>query len=172
MTLMEDKLRAAGVRVPPILERIWLWLKDHPQHTAADISKAIKLGKNQVASAMYDLDRRNMVEHSMDALIIRGMRRTVKVYSINPRMHGAYELWPAKNKMVGVIEKQQEESAKRAVQAVMDAAVERSHAPLVADLVRKEAPVPSSHEWHEVSSMPLAKARILYDELHKFFGPK
>ena len=44
MNAIVQALKASGVAIPPLKERIFLWLKDHPEKTATEISNALNLG--------------------------------------------------------------------------------------------------------------------------------
>lgn len=103
MTQMQQAITEAGIAIP-LIKRAWLYIKDYPGSTSRDIEAGLKLpASSGLSSALFDLRRRSMVEAKEELRRRNGggrgaahfVERAVMVYTVNPRMHGEYELWPA-----------------------------------------------------------------------------
>lgn len=94
MNAMTNAMREAGMKTPTVMYRIWNWLKDHPEKTAEDITKA--LGSNYpLNTQLSDMYKRGMVTIFKDKshkITGAGIHPMVFRYSVaNPK---AYELLP------------------------------------------------------------------------------
>lgn len=61
MTVMAEKLKQAGVRVPPLTERVWREVKAHPGRTCKHIAQTLALTPKQASILLWNLERRGMV---------------------------------------------------------------------------------------------------------------
>jgi len=75
-TAVAQALIAAGIKPKPLKERVWLWLKDHPDHMGTSVSKALQESEQSVASALADMTSRGMLVREQT----RSMRRNIKVW--------------------------------------------------------------------------------------------
>lgn len=66
MNQISTALHVAGVKLPPINKRIWLWLQDHPGKTAIDIGKALNVPQGSVGSQLNNLKNRGMLSYVVD----------------------------------------------------------------------------------------------------------
>ncbi len=102
MNAMTTAMREAGVKTPSVMYRIWNWLKDHPEKTAEDITKA--LGMNySVQTQLLDMTRRGMLTVYKDKSRktgIGGIEYMVQRYSVVNK--GKYELLPKPKKHVPI----------------------------------------------------------------------
>jgi hypothetical protein len=62
MNTITAALKNAGVPVPPLAKRIWLWLKDHPNKTSREVSTALNAVHSQVATLTNQMYKRGMLE--------------------------------------------------------------------------------------------------------------
>lgn len=99
---MKHALKEAGVALPPLTKRIWLWLKDHPAQTYKSVSAALGESESAVSSTLTGLVKRGMLTTTQDtvrgSMGVRGITRyTVK--------HKEYELLPKplKHKPLAVV---------------------------------------------------------------------
>lgn len=61
MNTITAALKNAGVAVPPLSKRIWLWLKDHPNKTSREICTALNASHSQVATLTNQMYKRGML---------------------------------------------------------------------------------------------------------------
>ena len=65
MTAMTEAIKSAGLAVP-VNKRVWLWLKDHPNKTAGEISCALGVPREgNIPGVLNDLLSRGMVVSTM-----------------------------------------------------------------------------------------------------------
>ena len=75
----------------PLIERTWLWIKDQPGLSSAEIARDLKEKISHVSSILTSLKSRGMV-CAIDKENARG--RTVAHFTVERRMGGEYVLWP------------------------------------------------------------------------------
>lgn len=63
---IELAIKKAGMKIPPLNKRIWLWLKDHPCKTAREISVALGAPFGQVSTRLVKMKDRKMVDGRSD----------------------------------------------------------------------------------------------------------
>lgn len=84
MNAMTNALKEAGMKTPTVKYRIWNWLKDHPEKTADDITKA--LGMNYApAGELRDMELRGMIKAYSDVSRNtgpHGLTYKIKRYSV------------------------------------------------------------------------------------------
>ena len=89
---MQTQLKAIYPKVyKPLIERTWLWIKDHPGLSSAEISRDLGEKISHVSSILTSLKNRKMV-HAFDKTNTKG--RTVAHFTVERRMFGEYSLWP------------------------------------------------------------------------------
>jgi len=165
MTAMEHALKTALASKPTTLvvksetQRIWEWLKDHPNQRSRDIEASLKLKPENVSSILNSMTKRGMVLRV--AQPVHKTARMVWSYQVNPKMR-FYELWP-----LPLPPKEVPASA---------GAMYVNMVPLPAP-VPVPAPAPSAVAVHAptnhkayVEGLTIAEARNLYKELHELFG--
>ena len=81
MNAMVEALKTAGVKIPPLNKRAWLWLKDHPNKTYAEIAAGIGGDAQKLASAMNYLKMANAVTVKGDVRTINGRVRKIQRFS-------------------------------------------------------------------------------------------
>ena len=62
MNAITSALHLAGVKIPPINKRIWLWLHDHPGKTSKDVSVALGISHANTSSQLGNMVKRRMVQ--------------------------------------------------------------------------------------------------------------
>lgn len=103
MTAMEEAMKKV-MKVPSRTERIFNYVKDHPDVTAETVRKALKMEASSVSSLLCQLEQRKMlssVDKSMRVNSSNGksMVRNVAHYTA---IIGEYELLPKPKKVVAV----------------------------------------------------------------------
>lgn len=73
-----DALKTAGVKVPPLNKRVWLWLHDHPNKTYTEIGAAINEPPSNVSGTLSAMQKRGMVQGAREYM--RGTNRLVTRY--------------------------------------------------------------------------------------------
>lgn len=94
MTALQHAFQKAGVSVTSPgktqYERIWLWLKDHPHQTPAEVASALHIKVTSAAAAVHDMcTNRGMLSRQ------RGTRFTQGVWEYSA-VGSKYELQPRK----------------------------------------------------------------------------
>ena len=62
MNQITSALHNAGVKLPPINKRIWLWLHDHPGKTSKEVSVALGVTHANASSQLGNMVKRRMVQ--------------------------------------------------------------------------------------------------------------
>lgn len=98
MNSIVTAMQHAGIQLPPNNKRVWLWLKDHPGKTAAEVAAAIGITKTRAAGTLYELDLRGMVTRKED-VTPKAMQRTGRgmVYRYTCK-YSTWELLPLPKK--------------------------------------------------------------------------
>ena len=94
MNSIVTAMTKAGIQLPPNNKRVWLWLKDHPGKTAAEVSAALGISKTRAAGTLYELVQRGMASKHTDVTpksAGRGSRALVYRYTCK---HSTWELLP------------------------------------------------------------------------------
>jgi hypothetical protein len=93
MNAIAMAMKDAGVVIPPLIKRVWLWIKDHPESTYKEVANALGEKPNNVSS-------------TLGILVLRGMANNKKhlnrngVYTNYYSAVGyAYELLPLPKKI-------------------------------------------------------------------------
>jgi hypothetical protein len=146
MTNMQLALKKAGASVP-LTKRVWLWLKDHPGKTAAEIAVALGEARaGHVSNALFGLKSRGMVS-AENAQARSRYNRGVCVYTA---LGKEYELLPVRNFSA-------------------PPAKHFANTP-VPEAAKLPAEKPVGEFAINVENMTLADARVLYAQLKEIFG--
>lgn len=103
MTAMEEAMKKV-MKVPPRTERIFNYVKDHPDVTAETVRKALKMEASSVSSILSQLESRKMLSSVSKALRVnssngKSMLRHVAHYTAIIK---EYELLPKPKKVAAV----------------------------------------------------------------------
>lgn len=172
MTIIADKLKAAGVKIPSMQERVWRIVRDNPggltSARATDIM-GVAVTSGSVSSLLSQMEARKMVQSKFEKRRTNGphgaYERNVKVYYTTLR---EYELLPMPRK---------ETAASRAMDAAQQV-VEQVKAPpspvttVIPDEKPRFVPPPLPSALKYVEHMTIAQARSVYAILHDMFGSK
>lgn len=148
------------VLVQPVLKQVWLYLKDHPLKSAAQLAKSMPhLSKERINAALHDLNLRGMIvreKKGSDPYLCR----------VNPRMPH-FEMWPMpkkgpKKKPVSVVEQKPAQLPAAEVHNVQESAPQ---------LPAQAAPVQQAIPF-DVEDLTIAQARVLYKQLQDLFGER
>ena len=142
-------LKEAGMALPTQNQRIWNWLKDHPNKTTLEISKALNLTLGNVSSLISGMYKRKMVTAINDKSNSR--RGVVGRYSVVGR---EYELLPLPKQQV--VARPQPRPIDVAPPAPTPNNVRQAEVPTTAEQILEKLSVKQAHE--------------LYVALHGMFG--
>lgn len=92
MNSIANAMKEAGVAVPPLSQRLWLWIKDHPKATSREIETQFKEG---VSPRLADMEKRQMLSSSEVPNPSRKGKRTLKGYTVT---QDEYDLLPIPKK--------------------------------------------------------------------------
>lgn len=143
MNAIAHAMKQAGVPMPPLTKRVWLWLHDHPGKTSKDIGIALGAKHSDVATVMDSLYKRTMVARAKDKVgrTAAGSPKEVFVWSTVGK---SYELLPMPKKV--------------------------ARAPVVGVLPAKPPVVPAETTTRiDLESMTLRELRALYIQLKEIF---
>jgi hypothetical protein len=144
---LETAIKAAGVKVPPLKKRIWLWLKDHPHKTAHDLSLVLHQPIARVCTQLLKMRERDMVSAKFDpARKLTKGRRPLEYIALG----ATYELKHLR-------------AAKSAASVLHPG---KPNCGPVTDVTHKTVHLTTVR----VPDMPLAKAFALYQELKGYFA--
>lgn len=150
-------LKTAGVKVPPVSERIWRLVKDHPGLSARQVIDKLSLKEASCSSILHQLTARGMLETKSISVMRRipaggTAPRRVKTFYVNPRMGGEYELLPLPKKDAKVTQ--------------LSVAKRECVAPATPVTCETKTGAP------DIDHLTLAQARELYKVLHQLFGER
>lgn len=84
MNAMTQALKESGVKLPPVKQRIWTWLKDHPDKTIEDVTKALGFSYS-LGAQMLDMERAGLLkvygDVSRAANPVTGYKQKIKRFS-------------------------------------------------------------------------------------------
>lgn len=89
MTNMEIALKDAGVKLPPLSQRVWQWLKDNGAHSAVDLAVELKVPLPSVRATLTVMVRRKML-----SLIKRTDHKGQRIHNHYGALGREYELLP------------------------------------------------------------------------------
>lgn len=163
-TALTTALTGTGLKPKTQTERIWNWLKDHPDQPTKRIQLELKLTKNSVSSLLSQMVKRKMlsVKQVTDRLGTRS------VFRVSEKMR-EFELLPKPkatetNRQIEVSQPVCAKKAETAPNATPNTVVEL---PVQMHCAEEQLPQSSTEL---VDSLTVAKARELYNILHKLFG--
>lgn len=145
----ELKKAAKVLKVPqkPLVERVWLWIKDHPKTTPTVVAKALGTSREMVQVSLTNMFNRGMVVKVQSDL--KHARRGEKLWSCIPSLK-QYELLPKLDASL-IIPKKDEYVHK----AITLTSADISH--LKATNIK-------------VEELTIVEARQLYDKLKPYFS--
>lgn len=172
---LTNALVKAGFPSMPVTKRIWLWLKDHPDHTADEIATALQFKKSSTYVALLDLTSRGMVSRRKVK-----RRSALRGFSTNGTFEYAaigaeYELLPVRKSF------QAEKTGLKAVkpgaepaQVTAKVANESSEAPRQEpETITTSHPIPPAKDGGhgiDINAIPLREAFKLWSDLCVYFG--
>ena len=65
MNAITSALQVAGVKLPPLNKRVWLWLNDHPGKTSKEVATAIGATHASVSSTLGNMVKRGMCHEEL-----------------------------------------------------------------------------------------------------------
>lgn len=154
MTTMEVAMKKV-MKVPPRTERIFNYVKDHPEVTAETVRKALKMEASSVSSLLCQLEQRKMLSSTDKSMRVnssngRSMVRNVAHYTSTI---SEYELLPKPKKLTVVPQ------------------VPKKDNPVTVLSVEKKAPAvsmpPSIDEF--IERLTIGEARRLHQKLDAMF---
>lgn len=172
MTIMADKLKEAGVKVPSVQERVWRIVRDNPggimaSRVADILDPSGGRRANSASTLLSQMEARKMVSSRVEHRRVPGPRgsmieRGVKVYTTAMR---EYEILPMPRK---------ETAATRAMDATKAVVAQVKASPPPAPVPTTVMPKPPTINGMRdfVESMTIAEARAMWVELNKMFGEK
>ena len=99
MNAIQHAMKEAGMRLPPLNKRIWLWLKDHPAKTYTEVAAALGEPPLSVSGQLSVLQKRGMVTVRKDISLkvcANGKNPPISRYST---VGASYELQPMPAKL-------------------------------------------------------------------------
>lgn len=150
-------LKEAGVKVPPVSERIWRLIKDQPGLSARQVIDKLGIKEASGSSILHQLTARGMLETKSMSVMRRipaggTAPRRVKTFYVNPRMGGEYELLPLPKKGSKVTQ--------------LSVTKRECVAPTPPVTCETTAGAP------DIDHLTLGQARNLYNVLHQLFGER
>lgn len=139
MNNVSTALKTAGVKLPPLKKRIWLWLKDHPKKTYREIATALNVRETDCATQLGIMHNRGMLSKVRGAYI--DSSASINLWSI---VYDEYELLPPRTRALNPLDR-----------------------PISTQLIHPQ-PLPTPRNI-DVTSLKLSEARALYVELKKYF---
>lgn len=83
MNVVAQAFQKAGVSLPPLNKRAWLWLKDHPGKSSKEVAAALGESHSSVATVLGNMDLRKML--IVESRVLRGRNAPVKHYTVKYR---------------------------------------------------------------------------------------
>jgi hypothetical protein len=147
MNSITTALKTAGVKLPPLNKRVWLWLHDHPDKTSKDVALAIKTPHSDVATVMTDMLRRKMVTRTHMLVMARqGSPARVFVWRTCLREFELLPLPPMQS-------------------------LRYAEPKPIFDSLSSHCPAPAPTKAIDVDALTLREARALYLKLKDYFAP-
>ena len=91
MNNITHAFKTAGMRLPPLNKRIWLWLHDHAGKTYAEVATALNERPGNVSSQLGLMARRGMVSTSASE---RRTSKGIRITTVYATAIKAFELLP------------------------------------------------------------------------------
>ena len=156
MNQMTAALKSAGVKVPPVIERVWRYVADHPGVTSRTVSQVLGLKQSEASSQLVVLVHRRMCCEKKQVLKVRAGKgwtnRLISHYSV---CIPNYELLPLPKVPPPV--------------SVNIAKITEQVKPLSFEVWGVPAVQPEPGLGIDILSMPLGQARELYERLKRVF---
>ena len=159
-TVMGLKLKEALQKSPegvflykPLMERVWLYVKDHPGVLTSHLSGILKEDSGSISSIVSQMANREMLLREKQAKPYKGVPSYY--LRVNPKMRGEYELLPLPNKP----------------NAQINVSVEKLQ-PVQPENKVVEEKQSISVETFDLESLTIREARQLQARLNQLFGGK
>ena len=169
---MTIAMQSAGIPIPTLSKRLFLWIKDHPDTTSLAASQAMHLSRSDVSSMCSQLVKRGMlsVRYEKRRTGASGVFRDVGLYSTKI---ADYELLPFQKGP----DKRKARFDQDDVKTVKTVKITKVEAPKVepvkdAEKLPKVEPKTELHWKAQIAAMPLQAAYDLYLHLQTFFGDR
>jgi hypothetical protein len=155
MNQISSALAQAGVKLPPLMQRVWQVLRDSKlPRSAKTVSQLLNVKTQDVSSVLSSLMARKMVERQFQVLSLKtGFGTAKREVAHYVALGSTYELRPLP-------------PAKKAPAPKPDVEqrfLRAPEAPVSPPPLQKPAPV-------DIENMTLSDARALYKRLQEFFG--
>lgn len=156
-TALQNALKDRPLLLKSQMQRIWEWVKEHPDRTGKDITVELKM--KDCSSTLAQMQRRKMLVSHPEPVHKSGARQLLR-WRVNPGLHGVYELLPvclpSKRSAVpkGLI------GATGRIEGVYQSAVQQ---PATQSQTRDPASL--------IHTMPISEAYDLWKQLNKYFAP-
>ena len=159
-TTMTDAILKAGIKPMPLIQRVWLYLVDHPETTAKTLNSVFK---HTCLSTVHTLRRRGMVSLVKRPRPFKSRGpQYVNIYTAQ-NAHKPYELLP-----LPLLTKVEKKLPVLVPNNFLLDMVERMHAePSVAEVSATPIVAPVKFD---INTLSLKEARALYDELKEIFA--
>jgi hypothetical protein len=174
-TIMQAAIEKAGMRIPPLKERVWLHLKEHPCLTVAALSRLFKTSEDTMRVTVRDMFLRDMLRVTKEPRKVNGgfkgtHERQILMYSVDSSMR-TYELQSYGKRAAA--------SKDKRFRVAAPAPVAPAPAPVKADptkgdlqhaSARPSVAAVAAPAKFDMESLTLGELRAIYTELHKLFG--
>lgn len=162
VSTIKQALTEVGIKLPPVNQRIWQFLKDSGTHNANTVAKALSMPANSVSSMLGQLRDRAMVTSKQEMDKTTG--HIVHYFTVASKMK-KYTLLPI---TAAAKARPHRPSAKSIAQALK--ATPGMHDIGTAHLP-PAAPEKPAQKPHILDQLNVREAYALYLELHKMFTP-
>ena len=142
MNNVSTALKTAGVKLPSVKKRIWLWLKDHPKKTYNEIAVALNISKIDCSTQLGIMYNRGMLS-KVKGVYVPGSSASINLWSI---IYDEYELLPPRARALNPLDR-----------------------PISTQLIHPQPVIEPAPCSVDVTSLKLSEARALYVELKKYF---
>ena len=149
-----QKSPAGATLKKPLMERIWLYVKDHPGVLSAHLHRILKEEANAVSPMVSQMAKREMLIREKQSPPYRGVPSFY--LRVNPKMRGVYELLP---------------EPKKPNTQIAVSVQKLPQAPAVVS-EPKEKLQPVNVETFDLESLTIREARQLQARLNQLFGGK
>jgi DNA-binding CsgD family transcriptional regulator len=167
MNAITMAMHNAGVQLPPLNKRVWLWLNDHPGKTSKQIAIALGEKHSNVATTLGQMVKRRMVQGTKQQHPHRNVQEwhyetCIKQYELLPMRKAKPQPKPKVDVKNGIITGFGLSAVPVSTETVASLAVPLSVA----------SPFEQPKCKFNLDDLTVREARALYEQLHKMFGGK
>lgn len=153
----------------PLLEQVWLYVRDHPGVLAPHLASIFKRETHQ---AVNSLKVRGMVVYTRTRSHKGNNSRPCNSLTVNQQMRGVYELWPLPKK-----EKPAKIPVKPPITLEISEQIQQedpqaSKPEPMEEPATQEPKTPQVSRPIDIENLTINEARSLYRKLHVLFGPQ